>query len=52
MSHFFKFYPELVAMATSLGKSVKDVWFNKTQTSYVYHLVKKIVKIGPVHPTS
>jgi len=36
-------------MATSLDKTEKEVQIVHTHAN-TYHLVKKIVKIGPVHP--
>jgi len=39
--------PKLAAMATSLEESETEVWINKTHAN-TFHLVIKIVKIGPV----
>jgi len=36
-------------MATSLEESEKLVWIDNIQAN-TFHLVKKIVKIDPVHP--
>jgi len=39
----------LVAIATSLNESEKLVWIDNFRTN-TFHLVKKIVKIGPADP--
>jgi len=47
--HFANFCPKLVTMATSLEESGKQVWIDTIHTN-IFHLVKKIVKIGLVGP--
>ena len=43
------FVTKLVAMATSLEESEKLGWIEKIH-AITFHLVKKIMKIGPVDP--